>query len=74
MYEMLTGEAPFYSDDIPKMYQNIQKAQLSIPKNLSEEAKNLLTVKNIVLKKLKYRRNYWIEIQTKDQGLKIKMI
>lgn len=42
---MLTGESPFYCEDIPKMYHDIRKAQLVIPKTLSEEARNLLMVK-----------------------------
>lgn len=42
LYEMLTGESPFYSEDIPKMYHDIRKAQLVIPKTLSDEARNIL--------------------------------
>lgn len=42
MYEMLTGESPYYNDDIPKLYQNIARAKLVIPSSLSDEAKNLV--------------------------------
>ena len=44
MYEMLTGQSPYYCDDIPKMYQNIKKAKLMIPKFITEGAKNLMIV------------------------------
>jgi len=43
LYEMLVGESPYYSDDIPELYERINKAKLDIPKNLSPEARNLLT-------------------------------
>lgn len=39
MYEMLTGEPPFYSDDIPTMYKNIKEGVLKFPPKISEEAK-----------------------------------
>jgi len=42
---MLTGEAPYYNDEIPKLYQNIARAKLEIPNNLSAEAKDLIIVK-----------------------------
>jgi len=42
MYEMLTGLPPFYSQDVQQMYQKIMTAKLTIPKNVSDEAKNLL--------------------------------
>jgi len=44
MYELLIGESPFYSEDVPQMYHNIRKGLLSIPKHISEEAKDLLLV------------------------------
>jgi len=42
MYEMLTGLPPFYSQDVQQMYQKIMTAKLTIPKNVSDEAKSLL--------------------------------
>jgi serum/glucocorticoid-regulated kinase 2 len=44
MYEMLVGEPPFYSDDIPTMYKNIREGVLRLPRNLSEECKNCIRV------------------------------
>jgi len=44
MFELLTGEAPYYNDEIPKLYQNIARAKLDIPNNLSLEARDLITV------------------------------
>ncbi len=41
---MLCGNSPYYNDDIPKMYNNIRKAKLTFPKDLSEKAKNIMTV------------------------------
>jgi len=43
MFELLTGEAPYYNDEIPKLYQNIARAKLDIPNNLSMEARDLIT-------------------------------
>ncbi|CAD8085494.1 unnamed protein product [Paramecium primaurelia] len=43
MYEMMTGESPYYNDDIQQMYKNIQSGTLKWPKKMSVEAKNLLT-------------------------------
>ena len=44
-YEMITGAPPFYNDDIPKLYKNIQEAKLSFPDmKISEEACDLMTV------------------------------
>ena len=75
MYEMLTGESPFYSDDIPKMYNSIQKSPLSIPKTISENARNLITVSHYLEYSVVYIvRNYLIVIQTKDQGLRTEVI
>lgn len=44
IHELLIGNSPYYNDDIPKMYQNIRKAKLTLPKDLSKEAKDLITV------------------------------
>ena len=42
MYEMLVGEPPYYSDDIPTMYKNIKEGILKFPKNISDEAKSCI--------------------------------
>lgn len=39
---MLTGEPPFYSDDLPTMYKNIKEGTLKFPPRISEEAKNCI--------------------------------
>ena len=44
MYECLVGLPPFYSDNIPKLYQDIKEGILKYPNNLTPEAKNLLKV------------------------------
>lgn len=43
LFEMITGTPPFYSDDIPKLYKNIQEGKLEFPSTMSEEACDLLT-------------------------------
>jgi serine/threonine protein kinase len=43
IYEMLVGIPPYFSSNRDELFQNIQKAQLKLPKILSEEAKNLIT-------------------------------
>jgi len=44
MYEMLHGMPPFYSDNLEKMYELIQKGDIKFNKrlNISEEAKDLI--------------------------------
>lgn len=42
LYEFLTGEPPYYSDDIPTLYKNIKEGNLKFPNYISEDAKNLL--------------------------------
>ena len=42
LYEMLTGEPPYYDDDIPNMYKKIKEGNLSYPKNISKKAKNFI--------------------------------
>jgi serum/glucocorticoid-regulated kinase 2 len=44
LFEMLTGNPPFYNEDIPKLYKNIQEAKLEIPENINDEAADLLMV------------------------------
>ncbi|KRX00795.1 Protein kinase-like domain [Pseudocohnilembus persalinus] len=42
LYEMITGDPPYYNDDIPKMYANIKNGVLKYPKNITPEAKDLI--------------------------------
>jgi len=42
LYEMLVGMPPFYTDNIQKLYNSIQKAKLQIPGVISRDARNLL--------------------------------
>lgn len=44
LYEMLVGNPPYYSDDIPTMYKAIEEGKLSFPKYVSEEARNIISV------------------------------
>ena len=45
MFELLTGEPPFYTDDIHRLYSNIKKGQLKFPDhvNLSDQCKDIIT-------------------------------
>jgi len=43
LYEMLTGWPPFYNENLHVMYERITRAPLTFPKDMSEEAKSLLT-------------------------------
>ena len=36
---MLTGEPPFYSEDIPKMYKNIKEGKLFFPSSIEKNTK-----------------------------------
>ena len=38
LYEFLTGETPYYSDDIPTLYKNIREGNLTFPPYVSEDA------------------------------------
>ena len=42
-YELLTGDAPYYSPDMARMLKKIKKGKLSLPWRLSAAAKSLLT-------------------------------
>jgi len=44
LYEFLTGQPPYYNEDIPKLYCNIKEGKLMFPNNVSKEAKNLIRV------------------------------
>ena len=67
LYEMLIGMPPYYSDDIPSLYKLIQDARLSIPKNISEEAKSLLKVIKINQELLKRDPSKRIGCKNKDE-------
>lgn len=42
MFELLIGEPPYYSDDVPTLYRNIKEGKLKFPKNISQNAKSLI--------------------------------
>lgn len=44
LYEMLTGNPPFYSDEVQVMYRLIMSGKVYFPKDISKEAKSLLEV------------------------------
>ncbi len=48
LFEMLVGMPPYYNDDIPKLYKNIQEAKLTFPDTMSAEAIDLITVKSLI--------------------------
>lgn len=68
LYEMLCGNSPYYSDDIPKMYSNIRKGKLSFPKYISESAKNLTIVNHLLLLNLTYN---WQKLLNRDPNHRI---
>lgn len=41
---MVTGNPPFYADDLQSMYKNIEEAELEFPEGLSEELQSLIKV------------------------------
>jgi len=43
IYEMLVGMPPYFSSNREELFENIKKAQLKLPRSLSEEAKHLIT-------------------------------
>ena len=42
LYEMLVGIPPYYNENIQKLYENISKGKLKIPKYLSKQSRNVL--------------------------------
>lgn len=42
LYEMLVGVPPYFSSNREELFENIQKAQLKLPRSMSEEAKHLI--------------------------------
>ena len=42
---MVTGDPPYYNDDIPTMYKNIKEGILNFPSHVSENCKHLIRVK-----------------------------
>lgn len=43
LFELLTGEPPFFTENINVLYQRIANATLNFPQNFNEEAKDLIT-------------------------------
>ena len=41
---MVTGNPPFYADDLQSMYKNIEEAELDFPEGISEELQSLIKV------------------------------
>jgi len=42
MYEFLVGVPPYYSDNIDKLYENIQSGPIQFPRTMSGEARDLI--------------------------------
>jgi len=42
LFEMLTGKPPYYSEQIPILYNNIKRATLHFPRGISPDAKDLI--------------------------------
>lgn len=49
---MITGNPPYYADDIKTMYRNIEEGNLEFPEEISEEAQNLIRVQLFIFKKI----------------------
>lgn len=43
MYEFLVGVPPYYSDNIEKLYENIQSGPIQFPKHMSPVARDLIS-------------------------------
>ena len=54
MYELLVGLPPYYSDDIPYMYQLIQNGKLQFPRSLEVDARDLILVTNLPITGLNF--------------------
>ena len=46
IYEMLVGIPPYFSSNREELFENIQKAQLKLPRSMSDEAKSLIKAVN----------------------------
>ena len=44
---MLSGNPPYYADDIPTLYKNIAEGNLTFTSDVSADAKDLLRVNNL---------------------------
>ncbi len=44
MYELIVGHPPFLAEEIPEMFKKIVESELTFPKNISSEAKDLIMV------------------------------
>lgn len=44
MYELLVGSPPFLAEEIPEMFKKITEGELTFPKHLSNDAKDLIKV------------------------------
>lgn len=42
-FELLTGQTPYYSEDIDTLFQNIKNSKLSIPDYISDQSKDFIT-------------------------------
>lgn len=42
LYELLTGQPPFYTENITILYQRISKSKLKFPEDMDEDAKDLI--------------------------------
>lgn len=42
LYELLTGEPPYFSEDLDTLFQNIRNNNLTIPNRLSKPCQSLL--------------------------------
>mmetsp|Transcript_10210 Transcript_10210/g.19971 ORF Transcript_10210/g.19971 Transcript_10210/m.19971 type:complete len:669 (-) Transcript_10210:19-2025(-) len=43
LYEMLTGEPPYFCEDIQELFRRINKAKLTFPRYISNEARDFIT-------------------------------
>ena len=47
MYELVTGQLPFYEEEYEKLYDKIQNTNLSFPKHVSAECRDIIEVFDI---------------------------